>query len=40
MARQQMKKRAVFWYKRAENSISGFNQERIKKRIRDVEAKD
>ncbi len=40
MARQQMKKRAVFWYKKAENSVSGLTQERIKKCIRDVEAKD
>jgi len=39
MARQQLKKRAVFWYKKAESSVSGFTQERIRKCIREVEAK-
>lgn len=40
MARQQMKKRAVYWYKKAESSVAGLTQERIKKCIHDVEAKD
>ncbi len=40
MARQQLKKRAAFWYKKAENSVSGLTQERIKKSIREVERKD
>jgi hypothetical protein len=40
MARQQLKKRAAFWYKKAENSVAGLTQERIKKSIREVERKD
>ena len=40
IARQQLKARAVFWYKKAENSVSGFTQERIKKSIREVQGRD
>jgi hypothetical protein len=39
-ARTQLKARAVFWYKKAENTVSGLTQERIKKSIHEVEAKD
>jgi hypothetical protein len=40
IARHQLKVRAVFWYKKAENSVSGLTQERIKKCIREVEGRD
>jgi hypothetical protein len=40
LARSQLKARAAFWYKKAENSVSGLTQERIRKSIREVEAKD
>ena len=40
IARQHLKARAVFWYKKAENSVSGLTQERIKKCIREVEGRD
>jgi hypothetical protein len=40
IARQQLKKRGAFWYKKAENSVSGLTQERIKKSIREVDRKD
>jgi len=40
MARQQMKKHAAFWYKKAENAVSGLTQTRIKKRIKEIENKD
>jgi hypothetical protein len=40
LARNQLKARAVFWYKKAENSVSGLTQERIKKCIREVEGRD
>src|SRR5262249_20196910 len=40
IARQQLKKRAAYWYKKAENSVSGLTQERIKKSIREVDRKD
>ena len=40
IARQQLKKRAAFWYKKAENSVSGLTQERIKKSIREIDRKD
>jgi hypothetical protein len=40
MPRAHLKDRAVFWYKKAESSVSGLTQERIKKNIREVEKKD
>jgi hypothetical protein len=40
LGRDNLKARAVFWYKKAESSVSGLTQERIKKNIRDVEKKD
>jgi len=40
LARENLKGRAVFWYKKAESSVSGLTQETIKKKIREVEKKD
>ena len=40
LARENLKARAIFWYKKAESSVSGLTQERIKKNIREVEKKD
>jgi hypothetical protein len=43
MARQQLKKHAVSWYKKAENTVSGLTQARIMKRIKEIreaESKD
>jgi hypothetical protein len=40
LARENLKARAVFWYKKAQSSVSGLTQERIKRNIRDVEKQD
>jgi len=40
LPRKQLKKRAVFWYKKAENAVSGLTQTRITKSIREVETKE
>ena len=38
--RENLKARAVYWYKKAESSVAGLTQERIKKNIREVERKE
>jgi hypothetical protein len=40
LARENLKARAVYWYKKAESSVAGLTQERIKKNIREVEKKE
>jgi hypothetical protein len=37
VARLQLKRRALFWYKKVENSVRGLTQEKVKKRISEVE---
>jgi hypothetical protein len=37
MARVQLKRRALFWYKKVENAVRGLTQEKVKKRISEVE---
>jgi hypothetical protein len=37
VARMQLKRRALFWYKKVENSVRGLTQEKVKKRISEVE---
>jgi hypothetical protein len=40
ITRKELKKHAVNWYKRAENSVSGLTLTRIKKNIKEVEPKE
>jgi hypothetical protein len=37
VARVQLKRRAFFWYKKVENSVRGLTQEKVKKKISEVE---